>query len=156
SPRWATSYRLKAARDKTVLKKVTYQVGRTGAVTPVANPKPVLMAGTTAKRASLHNANEIARLDLQEGDTVDVEKGGEIIPKVMGVNLSKRPAGALPISYPEHCPECNSQLVRQEGEAVHYCPNEDGCKPQIVGKLQHFVGRKMMDIMGLGNETIDT
>lgn len=156
SPRWATSYKFKAAQEETVLKKVTYQVGRTGAVTPVANLKPVLLAGTTVKRASLHNANEIARLDLHEGDTVYVEKGGEIIPKVMGVNLSKRPAGALPISYPEHCPECNSQLVRQEGEAVHYCPNEDGCKPQIVGKLQHFVGRKMMDIMGLGNETIDT
>lgn len=156
SPRWATSYKFKAAQEETVLKKVTYQVGRTGAVTPVANLKPVLLAGTTVKRASLHNANEIARLDLHEGDTVYVEKGGEIIPKVMGVNLSKRPAGALPISYPEHCPECNSQLVRQEEEAVHYCPNEDGCKPQIVGKLQHFVGRKMMDIMGLGNETIDT
>lgn len=156
SPRWATSYKFKAAQEETVLKKVTYQVGRTGAVTPVANLKPVLLAGTTVKRASLHNANEITRLDLHEGDTVYVEKGGEIIPKVMGVNLSKRPAGALPISYPEHCPECNSQLVRQEGEAVHYCPNEDGCKPQIVGKLQHFVGRKMMDIMGLGNETIDT
>lgn len=156
SPRWATSYKFKAAQEETVLKKVTYQVGRTGAVTPVANLKPVLLAGTTVKRASLHNANEIARLDLHDGDTVYVEKGGEIIPKVMGVNLSKRPAGALPISYPEHCPECNSQLVRQEGEAVHYCPNEDGCKPQIVGKLQHFVGRKMMDIMGLGNETIDT
>lgn len=156
SPRWATSYKFKAAQEETVLKKVTYQVGRTGAVTPVANLKPVLLAGTTVKRASLHNANEIVRLDLHEGDTVYVEKGGEIIPKVMGVNLSKRPAGALPISYPEHCPECNSQLVRQEGEAVHYCPNEDGCKPQIVGKLQHFVGRKMMDIMGLGNETIDT
>lgn len=156
SPRWATSYKFKAEQEETVLKKVTYQVGRTGAVTPVANLKPVLLAGTTVKRASLHNANEIARLDLHEGDTVYVEKGGEIIPKVMGVNLSKRPAGALPISYPEHCPECNSQLVRQEGEAVHYCPNEDGCKPQIVGKLQHFVGRKMMDIMGLGNETIDT
>lgn len=156
SPRWATSYKFKAAQEETVLKKVTYQVGRTGAVTPVANLKPVLLAGTTVKRASLHNANEIARLDLHEGDTVYVEKGGEIIPKVMGVNLSKRPAGALPISYPEHCPECNSQLVRQEGEAVHYCPNEDGCKPQIVGRLQHFVGRKMMDIMGLGNETIDT
>lgn len=156
SPRWATSYKFKAERVETVLKKVTYQVGRTGAVTPVANLKPVLLAGTTVKRASLHNANEIARLDLHEGDTVYVEKGGEIIPKVMGVNFTKRPADAQPIVYPQFCPECNSALVRQEGEAVHYCPNEDGCKPQIVGKLQHFVGRKMMDIMGLGNETIDT
>jgi DNA ligase (NAD+) len=141
---------------ETILKKVTYQVGRTGAVTPVANLKPVLLAGTTVKRASLHNANEIARLDLHEGDTVFVEKGGEIIPKVMGVNIDKRPEDALPIHYPLTCPECGTTLIRQEGEAVHYCPNEDGCKPQIVGKLQHFVGRKMMDIAGLGKETIDT
>jgi DNA ligase (NAD+) len=156
SPRWATSFKFKAERVETILKKVTYQVGRTGAVTPVANLKPVLLAGTTVKRASLHNANEIARLDLHEGDTVFVEKGGEIIPKVMGVNIDKRPEDALPIHYPLTCPECGTTLIRQEGEAVHYCPNEDGCKPQIVGKLQHFVGRKMMDIAGLGKETIDT
>lgn len=156
SPRWATSFKFKAERVETVLKKVTYQVGRTGAVTPVANLKPVLLAGTTVKRASLHNANEIARLDLHEGDTVFVEKGGEIIPKVMGVNMDKRPADTQPIHYPLACPECGTTLVRQDGEAVHYCPNEHGCKPQIVGKLQHFVGRKMMDIMGLGKETIET
>ena len=156
SPRWATSFKFKAERVETILKKVTYQVGRTGAVTPVANLKPVLLAGTTVKRASLHNANEIARLDLHEGDSVFVEKGGEIIPKIMGINMSKRPHDAQPIHYPLTCPECGTVLIRQEGEAVHYCPNEDGCKPQIVGKLQHFIGRKMMDIQGLGNETIDT
>lgn len=156
SPRWATSFKFKAERAETILQKVTYQVGRTGAVTPVANLKPVLLAGTTVKRASLHNANEIERLDLHEGDTVFVEKGGEIIPKIMGINISMRPHDAQPIHYPLTCPECGTMLVRQEGEAVHYCPNEDECKPQIVGKLQHYIGRKMMDIQGLGNETIDT
>ncbi|ERJ58074.1 NAD-dependent DNA ligase LigA [Sphingobacterium paucimobilis] len=156
SPRWATSYKFKAERVETTLEAVTYQVGRTGAVTPVANLSPVLLAGTTVKRASLHNANEIERLDLYEKDTVYVEKGGEIIPKVIGVNTEKRDPSATPIKYPEHCPECGTMLVRQEGEAVHYCPNEDGCEPQIIGKLQHFIGRKMMDIQGLGDETIVT
>src|SRR5690606_25888106 len=156
SPRWATSFKFKAERVETTLKAVTYQIGRTGAVTPVANLKPVLLAGTTVKRASLHNANEIQRLDLHEGDTVYVEKGGEIIPKVMGVNFEKRPENAAAIVYPTTCPECGTPLLRQDGEAVHYCPNEYGCRPQIVGKLQHFIGRKMMDIQGLGNETIET
>jgi len=156
SPRWAISYKFKAERVETILKSITYQVGRTGAVTPVANLAPVLLAGTTVKRASLHNANEIARLDLHEGDTVFVEKGGEIIPKIIGVNSQKRNLGTLPIVYPTHCPECGSPLVRQEGEAVHYCLNEEECRPQIVGKLQHFIGRKMMDIQGLGKETMET
>lgn len=156
SPRWATSFKFKAERAETVLEQVTYQVGRTGAVTPVANLTPVLLAGTTVKRASLHNANEIERLNLYEGDTVYVEKGGEIIPKIIAVNFDKRLANATPILYPTQCPECGTLLVRQEGEAVHYCPNESKCKPQIVGRLQHFIGRKMMDIQGLGNETIET
>ncbi|KGE13184.1 NAD-dependent DNA ligase LigA [Sphingobacterium deserti] len=156
SPRWAISYKYKAERVETTLKSVTYQVGRTGAVTPVANLEPVLLAGTTVKRASLHNANEIARLDLHEGDTVYVEKGGEIIPKVIGVNNEKRATGTAPVVYPSVCPECGETLVRQEGEAVHYCPNEEGCRPQIVGKLQHFIGRKMMDIQGMGDETMET
>jgi len=156
SPRWAISYKYKAERVETLLKSITYQVGRTGAVTPVANLEPVLLAGTTVKRASLHNANEIARLDLHVNDTVYVEKGGEIIPKIIGVNNEKRAVGTSPFVYPTLCPECHEPLVRQEGEAVHYCLNEAGCKPQIVGKLQHFIGRKMMDIQGLGNETIET
>ncbi|WP_160069720.1 NAD-dependent DNA ligase LigA [Sphingobacterium bovisgrunnientis] len=156
SPRWATSFKFKAERVETTLESVSYQVGRTGAVTPVANLKPVLLAGTTVKRASLHNANEIERLGLHEGDTVFVEKGGEIIPKIIAANADKRLADATPIHYPTHCPECETELVRQEGEAVHYCPNENGCKPQIVGKIQHYIGRKMMDIMGLGDETIET
>lgn len=154
SPRWATSFKFQAERAETLLNSVSYQVGRTGAVTPVANLKPVLLAGTTVKRASLHNANEIERLDLHLGDTVYVEKGGEIIPKIIAANVDKRPETALPIQYPTTCPECGTALIRQEGEAVHYCPNEDGCKPQIIGKLQHFIGRKMMDIQGLGDETI--
>ncbi len=156
SPRWAISYKYKAERVETTLNSVSYQVGRTGAVTPVANLAPVLLAGTTVKRASLHNANEIARLDLHEGDTVYVEKGGEIIPKIIGVNNEKRVTHTAPIVYPSVCPECGTQLVRQEGEAVHYCPNEAGCRPQIVGKLQHFIGRKMMDIQGMGDETMET
>ncbi len=155
SPRWATSFKFKAERVETILQHVSYQVGRTGAVTPVANLEPVQLAGTTVKRASLHNANEIERLQLHEGDSVYVEKGGEIIPKIIAANIDKRPTGALPIHYPTHCPECNTELVREEGEAVHYCPNENGCRPQIVGKIQHFIGRKMMDIQGLGDETIE-
>lgn len=155
SPRWAISYKYKAQEVETVLEKVTYQVGRTGAVTPVANLKPVLLAGTTVKRATLHNANEIERLDLHEGDTVLVEKGGEIIPKVIQVNLSKRLAGAVKIEYIHNCPECDTPLVRTEGEAVHYCPNDEGCPPQIVGRIQHFISRKAMNIEGIGSETVE-
>ena len=156
SPRWAISYKFKAEQVETVFQSVSYQVGRTGAITPVANLQPVLLAGTTVKRASLHNANEIERLDLREGDTVFVEKGGEIIPKVMGVNLLKRQPDAQPILYPNACPVCGTPLIRKEGEAAHYCPNEDGCPPQIVGRMQHFIGRKAMDIEGMGDETIET
>ncbi len=155
SPRWAISYKYKAQEVETELQQVTYQVGRTGAVTPVANLKPVLLAGTTVKRATLHNANEIIRLDLHEGDTVLVEKGGEIIPKIISVNISKRKHGSKHILYPELCPECESNLVRKEGEAVHYCPNDEACPPQIVGKMQHFISRKAMNIEGLGQETIE-
>ena len=156
SPRWAISYKYKAAEVETVLEKVTYQVGRTGAVTPVANLRPVLLAGTTVKRATLHNANEIERLDLHEGDTVFVEKGGEIIPKIIKVNLDKRIAGSTRVHYLHNCPECGTVLIRKEGEAVHYCPNDEGCPPQIVGKIQHFISRKAMNIDGLGDETIET
>lgn len=156
SPRWAISYKYKAEQVETVFQSVSYQVGRTGAVTPVANLKPVLLAGTTVKRASLHNANEIERLDLRESDTVFVEKGGEIIPKVMGVNLLKRSPGAQPIVYPVACPECGTPLIRKDGEAVHYCPNDEGCPPQIIGRMQHFIGRKALDIEGMGDETVET
>lgn len=155
SPRWAISYKFKAEEVETTLEKVTYQVGRTGAVTPVANLKPVLLAGTTVKRATLHNANEIERLDLHEGDRVFVEKGGEIIPKIIKVNLDKRIPGALKVVYPSYCPECNTALIRKEGEAAFYCPNDEGCPPQIVGKIQHFISRKAMNIDGLGDETIE-
>lgn len=156
SPRWAISFKFKAAEVQTILEKVSYQVGRTGAVTPVANLKPVLLAGTTVKRATLHNADEISRLDLHENDTVFVEKGGEIIPKIMRVNLEKRHPDALAIKYIEHCPECQTLLVRKEGEVAFYCPNDEGCPPQIVGKMQHFISRKAMNIDGLGDETIET
>jgi DNA ligase (NAD+) len=156
SPRWAIAYKYKAQQAETVLESVSYQVGRTGSVTPVANLKPVVLAGTTVKRASLHNANEILRLDLHEGDSVFVEKGGEIIPKIISVNPLKRKPGAHAIDYITHCPECGTELVRQEGEANHYCPNDEGCPPQIVGKMQHFIGRKAMNIDGLGDETIET
>lgn len=156
SPRWAISYKYKAQEVETILEKVTYQVGRTGAVTPVANLKPVQLAGTTVKRATLHNANEIERLDLHEGDSVFVEKGGEIIPKIISVNLDKRKTGAIPVIYPTICPECNTPLIRKEGEVAFYCPNDEACPPQIVGKIQHFIGRKAMNIDGLGDETIET
>lgn len=155
SPRWAISYKYKAAEVQTVLEKVTYQVGRTGAVTPVANLKPVVLAGTTVKRATLHNADEIRRLDLHENDTVYVEKGGEIIPKIIKVNLDKR-VSHIPIEYTTNCPECGTGLIRKEGEVAFYCPNDEGCPPQIVGKIQHFIGRKAMNIDGLGDETIET
>lgn len=157
SPRWAISYKFKAERVETELLQVTYQVGRTGAVTPVANLKPVLLAGTTVKRATLHNADEITeRLKLHEHDTVFVEKGGEIIPKIISVNLEKRKPDANPIAYITHCPACDTPLLRTEGEAAWYCPNDEGCPPQIVGKMQHFIGRKAMNIDGLGDETIET
>ncbi|RZJ77128.1 MAG: NAD-dependent DNA ligase LigA [Flavobacterium sp.] len=156
SPRWAISYKYKAAEVQTVLEKVTYQVGRTGAVTPVANLKPVLLAGTTVKRATLHNADEILRLDLHENDTVFVEKGGEIIPKIIKVNLDLRKVASKPIKYISNCPECGAELIRKEGEVAFYCPNDEGCPPQIVGKIQHFIGRKAMNIDGLGDETIET
>lgn len=156
SPRWAISYKFQAEQATTQLKEVTYQVGRTGAITPVANLEPLILAGTTVRRASLHNANEILRLDLHENDYVYVEKGGEIIPKIIGVDLTRRSNDAKPILYPTHCPECGSKLTRVEGEAIHYCPNDMVCKPQIVGKMKHFIGRKMMDIQGLGDETIET
>ena len=156
SPRWAIAYKYKAQEVETILEKVTYQVGRTGAVTPVANLKPVLLAGTVVKRATLHNANEIKRLDLHVHDTVLVEKGGEIIPKIIAVNTLKRKENAEPVIYPDVCPECGSKLIRQEGEAVHYCPNDEACPPQIVGKIQHFISRKAMNIEGLGSETIET
>jgi len=156
SPRWAISYKYKAQEVETILERVTYQVGRTGAVTPVANLKPVLLAGTTVKRATLHNANEIERLDLHEGDSVFVEKGGEIIPKIINVNLAKRNSDAVKIVYPSVCPECGTSLIRKEGEVAFYCPNDEGCPPQIVGKIQHFISRKAMNIDGLGDETIET
>lgn len=155
SPRWAIAYKYKAQNTSTRLNGVTYQVGRTGAVTPVAMLEPVFLAGTTVKRASLHNANEIARLDLRIGDYVFVEKGGEIIPKVTGVDLSKRTARTKPIHYIDRCPECNSKLFRVEGEAAYYCPNVSGCPPQIKGRIEHFIQRKAMDIDSLGERTID-
>jgi len=155
SPRWAIAYKYKAEEVETILQSVSYQVGRTGAVTPVANLKPVQLSGTIVKRATLHNANEIARLDLHELDTVIVEKGGEIIPKITSVNTSLRVPETKQIQYPSTCPACSSVLVRKEGEAVHYCPNEEGCPPQIVGKIQHFISRKAMDIEGMGNETVE-
>ncbi|MEQ9209371.1 MAG: NAD-dependent DNA ligase LigA, partial [Pseudomonadales bacterium] len=156
SPRWAISYKYKAESQSTLLKDVTYQVGRTGAITPVAELQPVQLSGTTVKRASLHNANEIDRLDLRIGDYVFVEKGGEIIPKVTSVDLSKRDKKkSKPIKYITHCPECKTALIRHEGEAAHYCPNEKGCPPQIKGRIEHFIQRKAMDIDSLGEKTIN-
>lgn len=155
SPRWAIAYKFKAEREATPLMKVTYQVGRTGSITPVANLEPVHLAGTVVKRASLHNADIIAELDLHEHDTVYVEKGGEIIPKIVGVEVSRRLQGAPPVRFITRCPECGTELIRLEGEANHYCPNEDHCPPQIAGKIEHFVSRKAMNIEGMGEETID-
>jgi DNA ligase (NAD+) len=155
SPRWAIAYKYKAEQARTLLESVTYQVGRTGAITPVANLRPVLLAGTTVKRASLHNADQIAKLDLHLGDEVYVEKGGEIIPKIVGVNIANRPAGAEPVGFIGKCPECGTELQRKEGEAQHFCPNELGCPPQIKGRIEHFISRKAMNIDGLGAETID-
>lgn len=155
SPRWAIAYKFKATEASTVLERVTYQVGRTGAITPVANLKPVLLAGTTVKRASLYNADQIEKLDLREGDTVFVEKGGEIIPKVTRVDYAKRSKDSHPLQYIQNCPECGTALIRREGEALHYCPNETGCPPQIKGRMDHFISRRAMDIEGLGPETIE-
>ncbi len=155
SPRWAIAYKFKAERVSTRLLSVTFQVGRTGAVTPVANLEPVQLGGTVVKRASLHNADIIQGLDLHSNDLVFVEKGGEIIPKIVGVDISQRDPFGSAIQFIEHCPECSSVLVREEGEAAFYCPNEDECPPLIKGKIEHFIGRKAMDIDGLGSETID-
>ena len=155
SPRWAMAYKFKAEKVPTKLLSVSYQVGRTGAVTPVANLQPVQLAGTVVKRASLHNQDQIEKLDLHEGDTVFVEKGGEIIPKIVGVDVGKRESKAQAVQFIAQCPECGAALQRKEGEAHHFCPNDVSCPPQIVGKIQHFIGRKMMDIEGLGNETVE-
>ena len=154
APRWAMAYKFKAERVSTKLNSITYQVGRTGAITPVANLEPVELAGTTVKRASLHNADQIEKLDVRVGDIVYVEKGGEIIPKILGVDLSQRAVNSQPTNYITHCPECKTELVRQEGEAQHYCPNYNGCKPQVIGRIQHYISRKAMDIEGLGGETV--
>ncbi|MCD8423416.1 NAD-dependent DNA ligase LigA [Tenacibaculum finnmarkense] len=155
APRWAIAYKFKAEQVSTVLHEISYQVGRTGAITPVANLEPVQLAGTVVKRASLHNADQIEKLDIRINDTVFVEKGGEIIPKIIAVDLSKRPADSEPTKYATNCPECDTELVRSEGDAKHYCPNEFGCAPQITGRIQHFISRKAMDIDGLGGETVD-
>ncbi len=155
APKWAVAYKFKAEQALTKLLKVTYQVGRTGAITPVANLEPVLLAGTTVKRATLHNADQIAALDLREGDMVYVEKGGEIIPKITGVELGERDATSQPLQYITHCPECGAELVRYEGEAKHYCPNQSHCRPQIVGRIIHFIRRKAMNIESLGEETVE-
>ena len=155
SPRWAIAYKFKSEQARTRLLRITYQVGRTGAITPVANLEPVLLAGTTVKRASLHNADQIAKLDVREGDMVFVEKGGEIIPKITGVDLSERSEESQPTQYITNCPECGTPLIRKEGEAQHFCPNDTGCPPQITGRIQHFISRKAMDIEGMGAETVE-
>lgn len=155
SPRWAIAYKYKAETASTTLLDIEYQVGRTGAITPVAKLQPVALAGTTVRNASLHNADQIEKIGLRIGDTVFVEKGGEIIPKIVGVDLAKRPENTAPVQYATHCPECNTPLERKEGEAKHFCPNEDGCPPQIKGKIEHFAARKAMDIEGLGSETVE-
>lgn len=154
-PRWAIAYKYKAESARTKLNSITYQVGRTGSITPVANLEPVQLAGTTVKRASLHNANEIKRLDIHEGDTVFIEKGGEIIPKITGVDISIRDGRSRRIQFIKHCPECGTELIRKEEEANHYCPNQDGCPPQIKGKIEHFIQRNAMDINSLGEKTIN-
>ena len=146
APRWAVAYKFQAERALTKLLSIDFQVGRTGAITPVANLEPVQLAGTTVKRASIHNADQIAALDIRLHDMVYVEKGGEIIPKITGVELSQRPSDSTPFEYITHCPECGAELVRYEGEAKHYCPNQSECPPQIIGRIVHFVGRKAMDI----------
>ncbi|WP_377982615.1 NAD-dependent DNA ligase LigA [Aquirufa avitistagni] len=155
SPRWAISFKYPSEIAQTKIESLSYQVGRTGNITPVANLHPVYLAGTVIKRASVHNANEIQRLDLHEGDSVFIEKGGEIIPKITGVDLTKRSNGAIPFNFPTHCPECHGELVRLPGEANHYCVNETACPPQIKGKIEHFIQRKALNIENIGVETID-
>lgn len=154
SPRWAMAYKFKSEQVSTQLNSISYQVGRTGSITPVANLEPVQLAGTIVKRASLHNADQIEKLDIRIGDTVFVEKGGEIIPKIIAVDLTKRREDSQSTEYIAHCPECQTELIRTEGEANHYCPNFYGCPPQIIGRIQHFISRKAMDIEGLGGETV--
>lgn len=154
APRWAVAYKFKAEQAATRLLSVDFQVGRTGAITPVANLAPVRLAGTTVKRASLHNAEQIELLDIRVGDMVLVEKGGEIIPKIVGVDFTQRPADSIPFQYISFCPECDTKLVKEEGEAKHYCPNATGCPPQIVGRIVHYISRKAMNIEGLGDETV--
>lgn len=154
SPRWAIAYKFKAEQVSTKLNSISYQVGRTGSITPVANLEPVQLAGTVVKRASLHNADQIEKLDIRIGDEVFVEKGGEIIPKIIGVDFEKRQKDSQPTIYISHCPECQTELERKEGEANHYCPNFYGCPPQIIGRIQHYISRKAMDIEGLGGETV--
>ncbi len=154
SPRWAMAYKYKAEQVSTILHQITYQVGRTGAITPVANLEAVELAGTIVKRASLHNADQIEKLDIREGDTVFVEKGGEIIPKIIGVDFTFRDPNSSPTEYITNCPECGTTLVRDEGVVQHYCPNAEGCPPQIIGRIQHFISRKALDIEGLGGETV--
>jgi len=155
SPRWALAYKFKAEQASTILNEVTYQVGRTGAITPVANLEPVELAGTIVKRASLHNADQIEKIDLRLNDKVFVEKGGEIIPKIVGVDLAHRGVNTQPIQYISHCPDCGTELLRKEGDAKHYCPNEFGCPTQITGRIQHFISRKAMNIDGLGAESVE-
>jgi DNA ligase (NAD+) len=154
SPRWAMAYKFKSEQVSTILNSISYQVGRTGAITPVANLEAVQLAGTVVRRASLHNADQIEKLDIRIGDTVSVEKGGEIIPKIIAVDLTKRSVDSQPTVYLVNCPECGSTLIRNEGEANHYCPNFYGCPPQIIGRIQHYISRKAMDIEGLGGETV--
>lgn len=155
SPRWAIAYKFPSEQASTFLEKITYQVGRTGAITPVANLSPVQLAGTTVRRASLHNADIIEKLDVREGDTVFVEKGGEIIPKIVGVDRALRPSNSVPTEYISECPECSTTLQRVDGEAQHYCPNALGCPPQVRGRIEHYISRKALDIDGLGSETVD-
>lgn len=154
APRWAMAYKFKAQQVSTQLNTISYQVGRTGAITPVANLEPVELAGTIVKRASIHNADQIKKLDIRVNDFVFVEKGGEIIPKIIGVDFTKRNVSSKPTKYITHCPECETALIREEGDAKHYCPNYTGCKPQIAGRIQHYISRKAMDIEGLGGETV--
>ena len=155
APKWAVAYKFKAEQALTRIDSVSFQVGRTGAITPVANLEPVLLAGTTVRRATLHNAEQMARLDIRPGDMVYVEKGGEIIPKITGVDLAQRPVDSQPFRYITVCPVCGTPLVRYEGEAKHYCPNQSGCRPQIIGRIIHFIRRKALDIEGLGEETVE-
>ena len=153
-PRWAMAYKFKPENAGTYLNSITFQVGRTGSITPVANLSPVNLAGTVVKRASLHNADFIDSMDIREGDFVFVEKGGDIIPKITGIDKSKRKQDSVKFNFITHCPECGSPLVRIDGEANHYCPNYNGCPPQIIGRIQHFISRKALDIDGLGQETV--